>query len=59
MKKIFVALFFAFLISSVGYSTSNSWGSGCCSHHGGVAYCGKSGYFICNDETQNPSCTCR
>ena len=33
--------------------------SGCCSHHGGVAYCGKSGYYICNDGTQSPSCTCR
>ena len=33
--------------------------SGCCSHHGGVAYCGKSGYYICNDGSQSPSCTCR
>ena len=66
MKKIFVALFFAFLFSSVGYVvvTKNIQPqtverSGCCSHHGGVTYCGKSGYFICNDGTQSPSCTCR
>lgn len=32
--------------------------SGCCSHHGGVAYCWKSGYYICNDSTRSPSCTC-
>lgn len=32
--------------------------SGCCSHHGGVAYCGKNGYYICNDGTRSPSCTC-
>lgn len=66
MKKIFVALFFAFLFSSVGYVAVSKntqpqtvERSGCCSHHGGVAYCGKSGYFICNDGTQSPSCTCR
>ncbi len=65
MKKIFVALFFAFLFSSVGYVAVSKniqpqtvERSGC-SHHGGVAYCGKSGYFICNDGTQSPSCTCR
>lgn len=33
--------------------------SGCCSHHGGVAYCGKSGYYICRDGSQSPSCRCR
>ena len=66
MKKIFVALFFAFLFSSVGYVAVSKniqpqtvERSGYCSHHGGVAYCGKSGYFICNDGTQSPSCTCR
>ena len=66
MKKIFVALFFAFLFSSVGYVAVSKniqpqtvERSGCCSHHGGVAYCGKSGYFICNDGTPSPSGTCR
>lgn len=33
--------------------------SGCCSHHGGVAYCGKNGYYICRDGSQSPSCRCR
>ena len=32
---------------------------GCCSHHGGVAYCGKNGYYICGDGSQSPSCRCR
>lgn len=31
---------------------------GCCSWHGGVSYCGPNGYWICNDGTQSPSCTC-
>lgn len=31
---------------------------GCCSWHGGVSYCGNNGYYICNDGTQSPSCTC-
>lgn len=33
--------------------------SGCCSHHGGVAYCGKNGYYICRDGSQSPSCRCK
>lgn len=32
---------------------------GCCSWHGGVDYCGDGGYYICNDGTQSPSCTCQ
>lgn len=32
--------------------------SGCCSWHGGVNYCGTNGYYICNDGSQSPSCTC-
>lgn len=31
---------------------------GCCSHHGGIDYCGSNGYYICNDGTQSPTCTC-
>lgn len=32
---------------------------GCCSHHGGVAYCDTStGKQICNDGTYSPSCRC-
>jgi len=32
--------------------------SGCCSWHGGVDYCSYSGYYMCNDGTESPSCTC-
>lgn len=31
---------------------------GCCSWHGGISHCGENGYYICNDGTQSPSCTC-
>lgn len=31
---------------------------GCCSHHKGVDYCGDTGYYICQDGTQSPSCEC-
>jgi len=31
---------------------------GCCSWHGGISHCGDNGYYICNDGTQSPSCTC-
>ena len=33
--------------------------SGCCSQHGGVAYCGNNGYFVCADGKQSPSCRCK
>lgn len=66
MKRFFAFLVLAVLLSGIGYlnlskTTSNKCEAraGCCSHHGGVAYCGKSGYYICNDGTQSPSCTCR
>ncbi|QMT59703.1 DUF4124 domain-containing protein [Legionella sp. PC997] len=33
--------------------------SGCCSHHGGVAGCNSTtGFNICADGTDSPSCTC-
>ncbi len=66
MKKVFICL--GLLATIVGFSTvaysqvtptQTDFRSGCCSHHGGVAYCGKSGYYICNDGTQSPSCRCR
>jgi hypothetical protein len=32
---------------------------GCCSYHGGIAnVCLASGYELCNDGTQSPTCTC-
>lgn len=66
MKNLFLVLMLTGVLSVIGYFTfmptqSNQCDarSGCCSHHGGVAYCGKSGYYICNDGTQSPTCTCR
>ncbi|MBD3362096.1 hypothetical protein GF362_00050 [Candidatus Dojkabacteria bacterium] len=38
--------------------TSTFAKQGCCSHHGGVAYCGSNGFYICQDGEQSPSCTC-
>ena len=31
---------------------------GCCSYHGGISYCGNNGYYICEDGTRSPTCTC-
>ena len=31
---------------------------GCCSHHGGVAYCASNGRYMCNDNSYSPTCTC-
>lgn len=32
---------------------------GCCSHHGGIASCNKStGFQMCNDGSNSPSCKC-
>lgn len=64
MKKILV-IFALLLVTAAGCFAFIQSGieiqeqRGCCSHHGGVAYCGKYGYFICNDGTQSPSCRCR
>lgn len=32
-------------------------GRGCCSHHGGQAYC-SNGRWVCRDGTYSPTCTC-
>lgn len=32
-------------------------GKGCCSHHGGQAYC-SDGRWVCKDGTYSPTCTC-
>lgn len=65
MKKLLVITALLGLISATGVVAVSKMPvteidnrSGCCSHHGGVAYCGESGYYICNDGTQSPSCTC-
>ena len=52
-SKIF--LFLLLMFSVVSHINA---AQGCCSYHGGIAYCGSSGYYICNDGTRSPSCTC-
>ena len=52
-KKIILFIAILLLPSSVSLAKR-----GCCSYHGGVDYCGSNGYYICNDGTQSPSCTC-
>ena len=64
MKKILVSLAFLLIAAASCFAYIKSGleiqeQRGCCSRHGGVAYCGNSGYFICNDGTQSPSCRCR
>lgn len=56
MKKIITVLtvFVLFFASSPDLYAKR----GCCSWHGGVSYCGSSGYYICNDGSRSPSCTC-
>jgi uncharacterized membrane protein YidH (DUF202 family) len=54
MKKILILfiLFFLFVLSVKAQQ-------GCCSHHGGISHCDNSiGYYICQDGTRSPSCTC-
>lgn len=65
MKKFLTIVFLTTLLLSTGYTAiskniipESTQKQGCCSHHGVVAYCGQSGYFICNDGTQSPTCTC-
>jgi hypothetical protein len=55
MKKIltFTLVFLWFAIATWVYA--KSW---CCSHHKWVAYCWSNWYYMCNDWTQSPSCTC-
>ena len=52
-KKTILFIVILLLPSSVSFAKQ-----GCCSYHGGVSYCGSNGYYICNDGTQSPSCTC-
>lgn len=49
------------LIILLGITLPNSVyaARGCCSHHGGVAYCDSSvGKYVCADGTYSPSCGC-
>lgn len=59
LTSMFGGMCFGAIKYGQDYVTSVSNRSGCCSRHGGVSHCGKSGYFICGDGTQSPSCRCR
>lgn len=54
MKRVMLCVVFLLVIMPMGVSAQR----GCCSHHGGVAYCGSRGKYICNDGTTSPTCTC-
>ena len=57
MKKKYIFI----LIILLGITLPNSVyaARGCCSHHGGVAYCDSSvGKYVCADGTYSPSCGC-
>lgn len=56
--KFYRRLFLILLIMSI-FSVSTYARSGCCSHHGGVAYCDNTvGKYACRDGTRSPSCGC-
>lgn len=55
MKKVVIVLL-ASIIMFIG-TQEVSAGRGCCSHHGGQAYC-SNGRWVCNDGTVSPTCTC-
>lgn len=57
IKKILltVVLFFAIMLPLTLIEATR----GCCSWHGGVAYCDTStGRYVCNDRTYSPTCRC-
>ena len=55
MKKVVIGIFiFICIFFSIDKVLA---GRGCCSHHGGKAYC-SGGRWICNDGTYSPTCTC-
>ena len=55
MKKIVIVVFI--FICMFFSSNRVLAGRGCCSHHGGQAYC-SDGRWVCNDGTYSPTCTC-
>lgn len=55
MKKLSLTLL---LFGLLTFSASAEAKSGCCSWHGGVDYCSSAGYYMCNDGSLSPTCTC-
>lgn len=62
MKRIIPLIYIlAFIIMVIfTINTSETYaGRGCCSWHGGQAYCDtNTGRWVCNDGTYSPSCRC-
>lgn len=55
MKKVVIGVFiFICIFFSIDKVLA---GRGCCSHHGGQAYC-SDGRWVCKDGTYSPTCTC-
>lgn len=54
MRKYICVMVILFIIFPINVSGAR----GCCSWHGGISYCGSNNYYICNDGTESPSCTC-
>ncbi len=51
---VFLVTLFSLLISTEALAQR-----GCCSHHGGVAYCDRDqGRYVCRDASYSPSCGC-
>ncbi len=65
MKKILTIVFLLTIciggaaFAAIVSGSDASFRRGCCSHHGGVSYCGKSGYYVCVDGAVSPTCRCR
>lgn len=55
MKKVLVILLLS-ITMFIGIEEVSA-GRGCCSHHGGQAYC-SNGRWVCRDGTYSPTCTC-
>ncbi len=55
MKKVVIVLL-ASILMFIGMQEVLA-GRGCCSHHGGQAYC-SNGRWVCRDGTYSPTCTC-
>lgn len=56
MKKVVGSLIIAIIVFCVPIFNVFA-GRGCCSHHGGQAYC-SNGRWVCRDGTYSPTCTC-
>lgn len=56
MKRIAVSLLIVVLVLFCNNIIVEA-GRGCCSHHGGQAYC-SNGRWVCRDGTYSPTCTC-